>query len=581
MESRNLPRQEENPSREPLRELHDVYQAFAADSVAGCLMFAAGVVAVVAAYHLVAPDLAYAIAGFGIVGAVVLAGRGKSRREEEVQRRIDALAESSGLSRDQLLATFFSDRDFVARRKGQPSLGDFVRLVWGAAGTAALEEVWANAEQELERSRDEQRRKTEEQKYQRLKAAIAARLPASGGSRGCPYYGEETCVSPRDGNRGRCAFPDPGTQYRQCDVYKTLQAESWPPRGGGPTDEELRSCGCLAELRGPDAGMHDIEDQAALLVEARLYNSFQDNYALAGSSFYDSYSKAGINLIRKRGAELVPYLVTALAEIPERRPSHYEADWEALLILSALEEAEDPRAVDALIEFLQRTPDDGDGDGSSSSPRDVGRCSAICALGRCGKGNPKALCVLEKLLWEEADRRWPHQVQWALSGMGAMAVDTVANAAEKAIQSDDGRVASHAIGALIDIGEPARTVLPALLEKSRDPYLIPAALGVIGVQEAVRLLCLMLARRAAEGSLLLPGDGETEAFVSIGKPAAAPLMSLLRMADETVKNSAIMVLGETGDRRAREPLSAIVMDRRRETEGSCALAKEALSKIEG
>ena len=310
---------------------------------------------------------------------------------------------------------------------------------------------------------------------------------------------------------------------------EALRAEA--ARALGKLGDRRAVASLLQALKHPKSGWKDREAAARILDALHAAPTSGPDYAWYVVATYRSYSFDDL------GADAVEPLIAALLEKEKEIWSREQAAY-------ALGRIGDSKAVEPLITVL----------GDKTAPPML-RSKAAKALAKLA--DPRAV---EPLITALADAKIREDVAQALGCLGdARAVEPLIAVSE----DKDQFVAEAAAEALEKLGD-LRAVEPLIaMLKHKGRYAAEAAaqaLGELGDRRAVEpLIATLVEPRCIENNDEAESDSE-------------PVRIRMSTDDRSVAEAAAKALGRLGDRRAVEPLIAVVKDRGSSARGAAALA---------
>lgn len=257
--------------------------------------------------------------------------------------------------------------------------------------------------------------------------------------------------------------------------------------------------------------------------------------------------------------------------------------------VSALGRAEEPSAVDALIEALA----DEDAAVRSSAARALGRIGDLAAtdplLAVFEDSSSEVREQAARAIGRMESNAFDHLIEMVESGgdqrasTAALALGFTRNQQAvapllSALRSGTDDVRTHAARSLGRFGSAAADKLISMLDDSEIDVQTAAAvaLGETGDENGVKPL--MTALRSSEDSLR---TAAARALGKIGGTAVDSLITELRDVFWDVRVAAAVALGETGDERAVKPLEAALRDSERAVRSAAERSLEQLKNIAG
>ena len=222
------------------------------------------------------------------------------------------------------------------------------------------------------------------------------------------------------------------------------------------------------------------------------------------------------------------------------RDSYFGARWHAAEVLG---EINDTRAVEPLIELL-------------TDDEEVVRSTAIESLGKLK--DVRALLPIAQM-FGPTDETLSNFAMRAtiirsLGNFGPAAIDELI----RMLKSDDVTVWVFALESLKQIGRPASPALIELLGY-RSTWTRKNAIELLGEFREIEAIEPLI--KLLDCTDIIVRDEAIKSLKLIGKSAAEPLHAALLAANPEIRKRLAAVLGEIGDRRALEPLIAILKDR--------------------
>jgi HEAT repeat protein len=220
--------------------------------------------------------------------------------------------------------------------------------------------------------------------------------------------------------------------------------------------------------------------------------------------------------------------------------SHYFARWHAAEVLGDIGDA---RAVDPLIKVLA--------DSSETVKR-----AAVQSLGQLK--DLRALRPMAKMFDVKGETLSDFLLQptiiKALANFGPPAIDELINM----LKTDDVTVRIFAAKSLKQIGPSASDALLELLDHP-STWTRTAAVELLGEFREVKAIEPLIGLLDCP-DILVRGE-VIDSLTLIGKPAMEPLYASLSATNREIRQRSAIVLGQIGDKRALEPLVAILKDR--------------------
>lgn len=225
------------------------------------------------------------------------------------------------------------------------------------------------------------------------------------------------------------------------------------------------------------------------------------------------------------------------------RDPNVSARWHAAEVLGDIG---DTRAVEPLIGLL---PDE----------EEIVRRTAIESLGKLK--DVRALVPIARMfsLNDETKDNFTLRatIIKSLGNFGPAAVDQLI----RMLKSDDVTAWVFARESLKQVGRPASPALIELLgQRSTSTWTLHNAVELLGEFHEVNAIDSLI--RLLDYQNILVRDEVIKSLTLIGKPAAEPLYAALLAAKPEIRKRSAIVLGQIGDKRALEPLIAILKDRR-------------------